>query len=153
MADWRMWIGFLQVTDSIHPPDIVIIWQSWMGLIIIPIILRGNTLSKIIHRVLFLQSFSLFLPLSLAVFLCRSHADIQTLWLWTQKMNPQFSVGVSCSGLCVCYNCDIIVASASATIPIPFCFSHFRSAILLCPLTWPFSAHTMEITDDEKENV
>lgn len=76
-----MWIGFLQVTDSIQPPDIVIIWQSWMGLIIIPIILHGNTLTKIIHRVLFLQSFSLFLLLllllafSVSLMLTHKHFD------------------------------------------------------------------------------
>lgn len=38
MADWRIWIGFLQVRASIQPTDIVIIWRSWMWLINIPII-------------------------------------------------------------------------------------------------------------------
>lgn len=49
MADWRRWMGLLQVRASIQPADIVIIWASWMGLINILIIGRRNIVNKIIY--------------------------------------------------------------------------------------------------------
>lgn len=49
MADWRQWMGLLQVRAPIQPADIVIIWASWMGLINILIIGRRNIVNKIIY--------------------------------------------------------------------------------------------------------
>lgn len=44
---------FLQVTDSIQLCETVIIWQSWMWLINIPIICYGKTFIRIMHPALF----------------------------------------------------------------------------------------------------
>lgn len=49
MADWRRWMGLLQVRASIQPADIVIIWASWMGLINILMVGRRNIVNKIIY--------------------------------------------------------------------------------------------------------